>query len=159
MSLKNLRTAAVRSIGNPQWSLGVCIWPVWSSGQMLIKSKNQNITYPVSLQVLFILCTNTVETNKSYSHLQAFVKEGKRKRKRLPPKHRFRVLSLLTVQLVAQQMPCSEVGCCCLWIQLLRQQSQVCSCFFRNAASCLPIRAASYKIGLALLEGYLLILN
>lgn len=42
VSLKNIRTAAMRSIGNPQWSLGVCIWPVWSMGWMLIK--NQNIT-------------------------------------------------------------------------------------------------------------------
>lgn len=105
----------MRSIGNPQWSLGVCIWPLWNSGRMLIKRKNDTLFlckyYLYFAQILWR------QTRSYSSHLHAFVKEGRRKRKRLPPKHIFGVLSLLIEQLVAQQMPCSEVGCCCLWIQ------------------------------------------
>lgn len=124
---------------------------------MLIK--NQNITQNhriipcFSASIIYPLHKYCGGKKRSCtSHLHAFVKEGKRKR--LPPKHRFRILSLLLEQLVAQQLPCSEVGCCCLWTQ-----DSVCSCFFRDAASCLPIRAASYKVGLALLEGYPVNLN
>lgn len=179
--LKDLRVAAMRSVGNLHLGLEVCVWSVWraqwknkTNKQIHHKQKPHSDNKTQTKTNYKASCKKTHNQLKKYQ-ISFFSRSISLYHDYLnkvfwffksPPQQRFSVLSLcfrfhLSGAAGWSGSSCPAVKGVVASIgekHLSGKQSKTCFHFLRDAANCLSFSSVSDKVGLALLERYPILL-